>query len=153
VKCRQYDEMIQKLISYDFSQFAPQLDNMAFLDYQILVVDDTPDNVFLLQTLLEAEGYGVETAYDGSAALAKIKASPPDLLLLDVMMPDMNGFEVAERIRQDAKLPHIPIVLITAHDEVAVGRGRDVGANDFIRKPIEFDELLTRVKTFCRQEK
>lgn len=116
--------------------------------YRILVVDDLADNLFLLQTVLETEGYEVDTADSGSSALAKIKAVPPDLLLLDIMMPDMNGYEVTRRIRQNDRLPFIPILLVTAHDEATATQGLDVGANDFIRKPIDADELLARVRAF-----
>lgn len=118
--------------------------------YRILVVDDLADNLFLLQTVLETEGYEVDTADSGSSALAKIKAVPPDLLLLDIMMPDMNGYEVTRRIRQNDRLPFIPILLVTAHDEATATQGLDVAANDFIRKPIDADELLARVRAFLR---
>jgi DNA-binding response OmpR family regulator len=122
---------------------------MFFQNYRILVVDDLQDNLFLLQTVLEAEGYDVDTASDGVTAIAKVKNSPPDLMLLDVMMPDMSGFEVAQQIRQHKDLPFIPILLVTAHDESSRVEGLNAGANDFIRKPIEFDELLARVRAFC----
>lgn len=69
--------------------------------FYILVVDDLSDNLFLLQTSLEAEGYNVDTADNGSSALEKVEASPPDLILMDVMMPDMNGYEVTQQIRQN----------------------------------------------------
>lgn len=117
---------------------------------RILVVDDLADNLLLLQTILEAEGYEVETADSGSLALAKIEATPPALLLLDVMMPDMDGYEVTRRIRQNKKLPFIPILLVTAYDSANAAAGLDLGANDFIRKPINFDELLARVRAFLR---
>jgi DNA-binding response OmpR family regulator len=122
---------------------------MFFQNHKILVVDDLQDNLFLLQTVLEAEGYDVDTASDGLTAIAKVKISPPDLMLLDVMMPDMSGFEVAQRIREHPGLPFIPILLVTAHDETSRIEGLNAGADDFIRKPIEFDELLARVKAFC----
>jgi CheY-like chemotaxis protein len=114
--------------------------------HRILVVDDVADNLFLLQTVLEAEGYDIDTALDASLALAMIEASPPDLLLLDVMMPDMSGYEVTQSIRQNDKLPLIPILLITAYDEASVVEGLKIGANGFIRKPIDFDLLLTKIR-------
>lgn len=116
----------------------------------ILVVDDSPDNVFLIQTILEEEGYAIATAEDGASALAQIEQSPPDLVLLDVMMPGMDGFEVTKRIRQNKKLSFIPILLITAHDKPSVAQGLDMGADDFIRKPVEVDELLARVRSLLR---
>ena len=77
---------------------------------RILVVDDITDNYLLLQTLLETEGYQVEVADSGQAALAKVESNPPDLMLLDVMMADMNGYEVTQHIRQNPRLPFIPIL-------------------------------------------
>ncbi|MBD2038526.1 response regulator [Leptolyngbya sp. FACHB-321] len=118
--------------------------------YRLLAVDDVPDNLFLLQTILEMEGFVVDVATSGSIALRKIKAAPPDLILLDVMMPGMNGYEVTQQIRQDDTLPSIPILLISAHDEASAIRGIELGANDFICKPIDFNELLTRVRTYLR---
>ena len=83
----------------------------------ILVVDDSPDNLFLVQTILEEEGYEITLAEDGRSALAQIEQSPPDLVLLDVMMPEMDGFEVTKRIRENPKLPFMPILLITASNQ------------------------------------
>jgi len=117
---------------------------------RILVVDDSPDNVFLIQTILEEEGYAINTADNGPSALAQIEQSAPDLVLLDVMMPGMDGFEVTQRIRQNTKLPFIPILLITAYDQPSVAQGLDMGADDFIRKPVEVDELLARVRSLLR---
>jgi signal transduction histidine kinase len=116
---------------------------------RILVVDDLPDNCFLIQALLQEEGYQIDTVNSGSAALAYIEQSPPDLLLLDVMMPGMDGYEVTRRIRQ-AKLPFMPILLITAHDQPSVAQGLDMGADEFIRKPVEVDELVARVRSLLR---
>lgn len=116
----------------------------------ILVVDDSPDNLFLVQTILEEEGYEISLAEDGRSALTKIEESPPDLLLLDVMMPGMDGYEVTRRVRDNTKLPFIPILLITAHDQPSVVEGLDTGADDFIRKPVEVEELLARVRSLLR---
>lgn len=125
---------------------------MSIQTYRILAVDDVPDNLFLLQAVLEAEGFAVDVASSGKLALNKIQISPPDLILLDVMMPDMDGYEVTRRIRQDDKFPSIPILLVTAYDEARAVRGLELGANDFIRKPIDFEELLTRIRRFLQLE-
>jgi signal transduction histidine kinase len=118
---------------------------------KILVVDDSPDNVFLIKTILEEEGYTISTAENGISALAELKASPCDLVLLDLMMPDMDGYEVTKHIRGDMKLAqYIPILLITAHDAPNVAQGLDLGADDFIRKPVTVDELLARVRSLLR---
>ncbi|WP_017314609.1 response regulator transcription factor [Mastigocladopsis repens] len=117
---------------------------------RILVVDDTQDNLSLLEAILMEEGFEVDVAKNGKLALAKIEASPPDLVLLDAMMPGMNGYEVTRRIRENKKLPFIPILMITAYVEADLPQGLELGANDFIRKPIDFDELMARIKAFLR---
>jgi DNA-binding response OmpR family regulator len=96
------------------------------------------------------EGYEVDVANNGKLALAKIEASPPDLVLLDAMMPGMSGYEVTRRIRENKKLPFLPVLMITAYAEADIPQGLELGANDFIRKPIDFDELMARIKAFLR---
>jgi CheY-like chemotaxis protein len=112
----------------------------------ILVVDDIADNSFLLQTILEGEGYNVEVADSGGAALARIAVNPPDLVLLDVMMPEMDGFEVTEKIRKNFALPFIPILLVTGYSELTPAAGFEAGADGFIRKPINFEDLLNKIR-------
>jgi CheY-like chemotaxis protein len=116
--------------------------------FRILIVDDLADNVFLLQTVLEAEGYEVETALGGYAALEKLQATSPDLILLDVMMPDLDGYEVTRRIRRSQQFANLPIFLISAYDQADTERGQAIGATDFLRKPIDFDRLLTLVRYY-----
>lgn len=116
-------------------------------DDRILIVDDVADNSFLLQTLLESEGYQIEVADSGQAALDKIAASPPALVLLDVMMPGMNGFEVTRQIRQNGHLPFIPIVLVSGYDQPNLDQAYNIGANGFIRKPIDFEEVINQVRS------
>lgn len=123
---------------------------IATAEDRILVVDDLPDNYFLLQTVLESEGYIVEVADSGYAALESIASHPPDLVLLDVMMPGMNGFEVTRRLRQNPSLPFIPILLVTGYSEPVPADGFDVGADGFIRKPIDFDYLLNKIRTILQ---
>jgi CheY-like chemotaxis protein len=117
---------------------------------RILVVDDLEDNVSLLETILTEEGYEIDSAKNGNSALAKIEASPPDLVLMDAMMPGMDGYEVTRRIRENPKLPFIPILMITASENANIPQGLELGANDFIRKPIDFDELMARIKASLR---
>ncbi len=114
---------------------------------QILVVDDVADNSYLLQALLESEGYRVEVANSGGAAIAQIKRSTPDLVLLDVMMPGMNGFEVTQQIRQNHELSELPIFLVTGHDQIQPAMLKKIEVNGLIRKPIDFEEVLTKVKS------
>jgi CheY-like chemotaxis protein len=118
-------------------------------DCHVLVVDDVVDNLCLMQIFLETEGYSVDVANSGALALVKVEASPPNLILLDVMMPEMNGFEVTRQLRQNDRSASIPILLITADAEVSREQGRAVGANGLIRKPISLDDLLESVKEFC----
>ncbi|MBW4625469.1 MAG: response regulator [Brasilonema octagenarum HA4186-MV1] len=116
----------------------------------ILAVDDNPDNLILLETILESEGYKVELISNGMHALEQIAQDPPDLILLDVMMPEMDGYEVTRRIRQNREISYIPILLITAYHDASVVEGLDAGADDFIRKPFDHEELLARVRSMLR---
>ncbi|MEH2367707.1 hybrid sensor histidine kinase/response regulator [Nostoc sp.] len=118
--------------------------------YRILAVDDTQDNLILVQAILESEGYEIDLASDGIKALRKIEQSPPDLILLDVMMPGIDGYEVTRRIRNNPAISYIPILLITAFHQSSVVEGLDAGADDFIRKPFDTDELLARVRSLLR---
>jgi two-component system sensor histidine kinase/response regulator len=117
---------------------------------RLLIVDDVPDNLFLVRTILEEEGYEIIAASNGQEALKIIESEPIDLVLLDVMMPLMDGYEVTRRIRAMKDLPFIPILLITAYDRANAVKGLDLGADEFIRKPIEADELLARVRSLLR---
>jgi len=87
---------------------------------RILSVDDIQDNLDVVRTLLESEGYHVDSATNGQAAIEKVKELPPDLIILDVMMPGINGYHVTRRIRKDTEINYIPILLLTAHHESSV---------------------------------
>jgi diguanylate cyclase (GGDEF)-like protein len=117
----------------------------------VLVVDDHEDNVELLRVRLESWGYRVVTAKDGLSALKVVEESPPDLILLDVMMPSVDGNEVARRIKRNPALPFIPIIMQTALDSTeSKVEGLEAGADDYITKPIEFAELKARVRSMLR---
>ncbi len=117
----------------------------------ILVVDDNPQNAELMQAYLEALDVVVKIAGDGIDALQQIQTRPPDLILLDIMMPRMSGFEVCRRVKNDPDTKDIPVVIVTALNELAdIERGVDCGADDFLSKPINKLELLTRVKSLLR---
>jgi DNA-binding response OmpR family regulator len=117
----------------------------------ILVVDDQPINVQLLKRKLEREGIRVSAAYNGLEALDLVKKEKPDLILLDVMMPDMDGIEVCQRLQADEQTRSIPIIFITARtSKEGKIEGLSVGAVDYITKPIDLDETLARVQTQLR---
>ena len=115
---------------------------------KILVIDDLPENVFMLQDRLLQEGYEVSTAYGGNDGLEKAYSTKPDLILLDVMMPDMNGFEVCKTLIHDDRTKHIPIILVTAKSGPEdIKEGLEAGAFDYIKKPFNRIELMARVKS------
>jgi two-component system response regulator MprA len=115
----------------------------------ILVVDDDPEIASFLKRGLAYEGYTVDTASDGSQALVKAREKEPDLVILDIMMPGIDGIEVSKRLRQAS---NVPIIMLTAKgttaDRVA---GLDSGADDYLVKPFSLDELLARVRALCRR--
>jgi adenylate cyclase len=118
---------------------------------KILVVDDTPKNVKLLADLLTVKGYSVITATSGREALALVDAARPDLILLDVVMPEMSGYEVCRTIRENSSAGMLPIVMVTALDPTQERiKGLDAGADDFLTKPINQSELLARVRSLLR---
>lgn len=121
------------------------------MPHRILVVDDVTDNTFMLKSFLESEGYQVDVADSGVSALEKMQAERPNLVLLDVMMPEMNGYELTQRIRRDETLRSIPVVLISAYVEACRIKGLAAGATDFVRKPIDFDNLRSIIDQFIRR--
>lgn len=115
---------------------------------KILVIDDLPENVFLLQDRLENEGYEVITAYEGKSGLNKSISEQPDLILLDIMMPDITGLDVCKKLVGNEETSHIPIILVTAKIEAEdIKEGLEAGAFDYIKKPFNRIELLARVKS------
>ena len=115
-------------------------------EYKILIVDDVMSNVLLLKVLLTNEKFAIATASNGRQALEQVEKENPDLVLLDVMMPDMSGFEVAQHLKSNPNTADIPIIFLTAlNSTVDIVKGFQVGANDFISKPFNKEELIIRV--------
>ncbi|MCP4536652.1 MAG: response regulator, partial [Chloroflexi bacterium] len=114
----------------------------------ILAVDDTPANLFLLSQMLVQYGYKVRAASNGARALASIESRPPDLILLDIMMPEMSGYEVCKRLKADERTRDIPVIFISALDATADKiRAFMVGGVDYVTKPFQTKEVLARVQT------
>ncbi len=118
---------------------------------RVLIVDDNAQNLELLQAYLEELDCETVAACDGPEALEIVAKSPPDLLLLDIMMPRMSGFEVCRRLKSDPKTSAIPIIMVTALNEFGdIERGVESGTDDFVSKPVNKLELVVRVKTMLK---
>lgn len=116
----------------------------------ILVVDDTPQNIRIQATVLKHHGYTVLSAASGLDALTMIAKQQPDLVLLDVLMPGLDGYGVCARLRADPSTRFLPVIMITASGEQAKVRALEAGADDFLQKPFQQAELLARVRTLVR---
>jgi two-component system phosphate regulon response regulator PhoB len=119
---------------------------------RILLVDDEPDLLELVRVNLHREGYEVETAEGGHEALSLLRRSPPDLVILDLMLPDISGTEICRQVRQDVRLASLPIIMLTARaDELDRVVGLELGADDYVTKPFSPRELALRVRAVLRR--
>lgn len=115
---------------------------------KILIVDDAIDTVELLTKRFRAEGYDTEAAYNGEEGLEKVKEYTPDLIVLDIMMPKIDGYEVCQRLKSDEQTKYIPVLMLTAKGDVEYKvRGLDIGADDYLGKPFDYKELSARVRS------
>src|SRR5262249_25651639 len=118
---------------------------------RILIADDNPQGVELLEAYLAEADYDIRTAADGDETLAQVRDWQPDLILLDIMMPKISGFEVCKRLRRDEKTRGVAVLMITALDQPSdIDRGLEAGANDFVTKPVNKNDLLLRVRSMLR---
>lgn len=119
----------------------------------ILIVDDSEDNLYLMQFVLETQGYKVLIANSGKKALNCAKQYRPDLILLDLMMPQMNGYEVMERLRRDRTTSTIPVSIVTANKYFSYAEAKNIGAEGIVYKPLDLDRLLQQVASFFQAER
>lgn len=120
---------------------------------KVLVVDDEPNIVLSLEFLMEQAGFEVATAEDGEQALAQVRDDQPDLLLLDISLPGISGFDVLERLRSEEATARLPIIMLTAHGrDVEREKGMALGADDYITKPFSTQTLVEKVKTLLIKE-
>ncbi len=116
---------------------------------KILIVDDDPDAREILVTRLEACGYKVETAENGWACLEKVKKFGPDLILLDIMMPQVDGYTTCKILREDEKTSEIPVIFLTAKELIGeIEKAFSLGADDYVIKPVSWERLLPKIKKF-----
>jgi len=113
---------------------------------KILIIDDEFHTGYLIKINLEAEGYEAILALSGEEGLEKARANHPDLITLDVLMPEMDGFEVLQALKEDAGVNSIPVIIISVINEIRKKRGIEMGAADYLLKPIDFESLLNRLR-------
>lgn len=129
-----------------------RIKNFSDTRSKILIVDDEMDTLLPLKRSLEFENYIVVEAYNGLEAIQKAKTEIPDLILLDLMMPGMDGYEVCEELKKDKFTESIPIIMLTAKDSVRDKvKGLEIGADDYVTKPFNLNELKARIKTVLRR--
>lgn len=143
---------ISRILGIPEKEVAERVRNFSDTRPKILIVDDEMDTLIPLKRSLEAEDYIVLEAYEGSEAMRKSKAEIPDLIILDLMLPGMDGYEVCSRLKKDARTGNIPIIMLTARDEVRDKvEGLDIGADDYVTKPFNLNELKARIKSALRR--
>jgi two-component system alkaline phosphatase synthesis response regulator PhoP len=160
---RKIVEMLQKDATLSYGKIAEQLDitesevegrisRLSDTRTKILIVDDELDTLLPLKRALEMEDFNVVEAQDGIEALERVRSEIPDLVLLDLMLPKLNGFEVCQRLKQDEATSSISIIMLTAKGETSDKiEGIEIGADDYVTKPFDLDELKARIKAVLRR--
>ncbi len=154
-------ELLQKNVSYDGianrlgierREVEERIGRLSDTRTKILIVDDEPDTLIPLKRALELEDYNVIEAHDGVEALEKVRDEIPDLMILDLMLPGLDGFEVCQRLKGDETTRSIPIIMLTAKSEVPDKvKGIELGADDYVTKPFDLAELRARIKAVLRR--
>ncbi len=143
---------ISRIIGIPENEIAARIRNFSDTRSIILIVDDDMDSLLPLKRSLERENYKVVEAYSGQEALQKATAETPDVILLDLMMPGMDGYEVCNRLKKEMNLKNTRIIMLTARDDIGDKiRGLDLGADDYVTKPFNLSELKARIKTALRR--
>jgi two-component system alkaline phosphatase synthesis response regulator PhoP len=139
-------------LSVSEDMVAKAIEELSDTRQKVLIVDDEPDAVIATKRALEADGYNVIEANNGNMAFDILKSDIPDVILLDVMMPDMDGFEVCRRLKEETLYENIPVIMLTAKGEINDKvEGLDIGADDYMTKPFNLKELKARIKTVLRR--
>ena len=151
INAKQFREIIKKFLSIGTSEEPAKTDPASSFRPKIMIVDDNRVNIKLLEAMLAADRFRITRAYSGQEALTRAAEDAPDLILLDVMMPDLDGYDVARRLKQDPRTADIPVILVTALDgSENRASGFEAGAEEFITKPVNAVELLARVNSLLR---
>lgn len=145
-------EDISDKLSVSRSLVEDTLKTMSDIRQKILIVDDEMDALLALKVALETEGYNIAEAKDGYEAIDKVRSEIPDVILLDLMIPGIDGFEVCRQLKSDPMYKHIPIIMLTARGEVDDKvEGIELGADDYVTKPFNLKELKARIKMILRR--
>ncbi len=145
---------ISRILGIPEDEVAQRIERFSDKRSKILLVDDEIDTLLPLKRSLEVEDYIIIGAGNGPEALIKAKTEIPDIILLDLMMPEMDGYEVCEKLKKDPMTKNIPVIMLTAKDAVRDKvKGLDIGADDYVTKPFNLNELKARVKSVLRRAK
>lgn len=143
---------IARILSLPENMIEDLLEELSDTRQKILIVDDELDALTALKRALEADNYNVVEASDGLSAIEKVKTEKPDVVLLDLMMPEMDGIEACKHLKSDPKYKHIPIIMLTAKGEIDNKiEGIEMGADDYVTKPFNLHELKARIKMVLRR--